>query len=176
VQNVTVANAYLARAGALLDPIARGYVEACCAAPFSFHEVIDVRPGEGFRLRDVMLGAEAQVTEHSGSAHVEPGDILFAKLVPVEGLHLVEGMGPVAIPPVHKPALVDLRKRLGSRDSLFGSDVLRAFDPGGSERTAALPQTDWLRDTRLQPHGPTHLEKTAACGRPRRPTRSLGPV
>jgi hypothetical protein len=128
VQDVTVANAYLTRVGARLDPIARRYVEACCAAPFSFHEVIDVRQGEGFRLRDVMLGAEAQVTEHSGSAYVEPGDILFAKLVPVEGIHLVEGMGPVAIPPVHKPALVDLRKRVGSRNSLFGSDVLRAFD------------------------------------------------
>lgn len=127
VRSVTVAATYLARAGARLDPIARRYVEACCAAPFSFHEVIDVRRGEGFLLRDVMLGAEAQVTEHSGSAYVEPGDILFAKLVSVEGIHLVEGMGPVAIPPVHKPALVDLRKRLDSRDSLFGIDVLRAF-------------------------------------------------
>ncbi|HQR54428.1 MAG TPA: SEC-C domain-containing protein [Burkholderiaceae bacterium] len=128
VQDATVANAYLTRVGARLDPIARRYVEACCAAPFSFHEVLDVRQGEGFRLRDVMLGAEAEVIERSGSAHLEPGDILFAKLVPVEGIHLVEGMGPVAVPPVHKPALVDLRKRIGTRDSLFGSDVLREFD------------------------------------------------
>jgi hypothetical protein len=75
-----------------------------------------------------MLGAEAEVIDRSGSAHLEPGDILFAKLVPVEGIHLVEGMGPVAVPPVHKPALVDLRKRIGTRDSLFGSDVLREFD------------------------------------------------
>jgi hypothetical protein len=128
VHDVTVASAYLARVGARLDPIARRYVDACGVAPFSFHEVLDVRRGAGFRLRDVMLGTEAEVIEHSGSASVEPGDILFAKLVPIEGIHLIEGMGPVALPPVHKPALVDLRKRVGARDSLFGSDVLREFD------------------------------------------------
>jgi len=128
VREVTAANAYLARAGARLDPIARSYVEACCAVPFSFHEVIDVQPGQSFRLRDVMLGTEADVIEHSGSAHARPGDILFTKVVPVEGIHLVEGIGPVAVPPRHKPDLIELRKKIGARDSLFGSDVLREFD------------------------------------------------
>jgi len=128
VRKATVAHAYLARVGAKLDPTARRYVEACCATPFSFHEVIECRRGQGFRLRDVLLGAEADVIEHSGSAHVEPGDVLFAKRVPIEGIHLVEGMGPVAIPPAHKSVLIELRKKLGTQGSLFGAEALREFD------------------------------------------------
>ncbi len=124
----TVAQAYLARAGNRLDPIARRYVEACCATPFSFHEVIDCRPGQGFRLRDVLLGTDADVIEHSGSKFVRPGDVLFAKVVPIEGIALIEGMGPAAIPPVRKPEIIELRKTLGTQHSLFGVETLREFD------------------------------------------------
>ena len=128
VQECTAAQAYLARRGARLDPAARRYIEACCAAPFSFYEVIECRPGRGFRLRDVLLGAEMEVVEHSGSASTTQGDILFAKVVPAEGLHLIEGMGPVALPPIFKPDLIDLRKKLGTHGSLFGADRLHEFD------------------------------------------------
>lgn len=124
----TAAQAYLARAGARLDPIAHRYVEACCAAPFSFHEVLECRPGVGFRLRDVLLGTEADVIEHSGSRSVSAGDLLYTKVVPIEGIALVEGMGPVGIPPRHKPAIIELRKTLGTQASLFGVETLREFD------------------------------------------------
>lgn len=125
---ITVAQAYLKRLGDRLDPIARRYVEACCAAPFSFHEIVDCRSGHGFRLRDVLLGTEIDVIEKSGSQFVEPGDLLFAKVVAIEGIALVEGMGPVAIPPARKPAIIELRKDLGTQESLFGIETLREFD------------------------------------------------
>lgn len=123
----TVAQAYVKRAGSRLDPIARRYVEACCAVPFSFHEVIDCRPGQGMRLRDVLLGTEIDVIEKTGSRTLRAGDIVFAKAVPIEGIALIEGMGPVAIPPLRKPELIELRKKLGTQQCLFGADTLRDF-------------------------------------------------
>ena len=127
VRDTTVAEAYLARAGRRLDPIARRYVEACIATPYSFHEVLQCNPGVGFRVRDVMLGSEAGVSERTASKTVEAGDCLFGKVVSVDGLALIEGVGPTAIPPVHKPELIELRKTLGTRGSLFGVETLREF-------------------------------------------------
>jgi hypothetical protein len=127
VRDITVAEAFLARAGHRLDPIARRCVEACIATPYSFHEVLDCRPGAGFRLRDVMLGTEADVTEHTASKSVDVGDVLFGKLVSIDGLALIEGVGPTAIPPAHKTALIELRKALGTRQSPFGAETLREF-------------------------------------------------
>ncbi len=126
--DLTAAQAYLNRSGSRLDPIARRYVEACCAVPFSFHEVIDCRPGQGMRLRDVLLGTEVDVIERTGSQTLRVGDIVFAKVVPIEGIALIEGMGPTAIPPARKLELIELRKKLGTQQSLFGTDTLRDFD------------------------------------------------
>jgi len=127
VHNTTAAEAFLARSGHRLDPIARSYVEACIATPFSFHEVLDCYPGAGFRLRDVMVGTEVDVAERTASKSVQVGDCLFGKIVPVEKLVLIEGVGPTAIPPAHKPTLIEVRNELGIRQSLFGVETLREF-------------------------------------------------
>ncbi len=127
VHDTTVAEAFLARAGHRLDALARRYVEACIATPCSFHEILDCRPGAGFLVRDVMLGTEADVSERTASKTVEVGDVLFGKLVSIDGLVLIDGVGPTAIPPVHKPALIELRKALGTQHSLFGTETLSEF-------------------------------------------------
>jgi len=105
----------------------RRYVEDCIATPDSFYEVLDCRPRAGFRLRDVMLGTDADVAERTASKSVDVGDVLYGKLVWIDKLVLIEGVGPTAIPPAHKPDLIELRKALGTRESLFGMETLRAF-------------------------------------------------
>jgi hypothetical protein len=69
------------------------------AAPFSFHEVLRCEAGWSFRLRDVLTGAEVELLERSGSQGVEPGDLLYAKIVQIEGVALMEACAPAAIPP-----------------------------------------------------------------------------
>jgi hypothetical protein len=128
VRGQTVAQAYLARTGHRLDPLARSYVEACCATPFSFHEVLDCRPGHGLRLRDVLLGTEREVTERTASRTLQVGDLIFAKVVPIEGMHLIEGLGPAAVPPADKLRVIKLRKRIGSAGDLFAAELLRDWD------------------------------------------------
>jgi hypothetical protein len=125
-RDVSVAQAYAARVGARLDPIARRYIDAACAVPFSFHEVIVRRPGWGFRVRDVMCGAEIDVIDRAASGSLQDGDIIFAKIVPIDGIALIEGIGATAIPPAEKPLLIELRSELGTRTDLFGAEVLRA--------------------------------------------------
>ena len=135
-QATTAAAAYVERAGREIDPIARRYIETCGATPFSFHEVLACEPGRGFRLRDVLLGTEVDVLEQQGSARAQSGDLLFGKVVPIEGLALLDGCSPMLIPPIHKMRVIELRRRTVSGGGLFGAELLR--QKGGELRALFL--------------------------------------
>jgi hypothetical protein len=106
------AQAYVRKLGRRLDPLAARYIEACGRAPFSFHEVVACEPGRGFRLRDAMLGTEEFVFEASGSADARAGDLMFAKVVPIDGIAVIDGCGAAVIPPIEKARIIELRKTL----------------------------------------------------------------
>src|SRR5438445_604533 len=78
-------------------------------------------------LPDVLTGTEAEVLERSGSEGVEPGELLFAKIVPVEGVALMEACAPVLIPPQEKIQLIELRKKMSAASAL-SADGLREYD------------------------------------------------
>jgi hypothetical protein len=141
----TAARAYLEHKGARLTALRREYIEACMAAPFSFHEVLRCEPGRGFRLRDVLTGTEVEVLERSGSEGVEPGELLFAKIVPVEGVALMEACAPVLIPPQEKIQLIELRKKMSAASAL-SADGLREYDM--ELRDVLLPMMDRLLNPR----------------------------
>jgi hypothetical protein len=96
-------------------------------APFSFHEVLRCEPGRGFRLRDVLTGTEVEVLERSGSGGVEPGELLYAKIVLVEGVALMEACAPVVIPPQEKIQLIELRQKMSAASALSAAG-LREYD------------------------------------------------
>jgi hypothetical protein len=141
----TAARAYLQHKGARLSALRREYMEACMAAPFSFHEVLQCEPGRGFRLRDVLTGTEAEVLERSGSEGVEPGELLYAKIVPVEGVALMEACAPVLIPPQEKIQLIEFRRKISAASALSAAG-LRENDI--ELRTVLLPMMDRLLNPR----------------------------
>lgn len=149
----TAAQAFLLRAGSRIDPIARRYIEAACNSPFGFYEVVACRPGHGFRLSDVLLGSEVEVIEHSASNQAQIGDIMFAKLVSVDGITLVEGIGPALIPPQFKPELIELRNALAAQSHASGVQLLHDHSDEIREQYLVMadailnPQLPELRNT-----------------------------
>jgi SEC-C motif len=141
----TAARAYLQHKGGRLTALRREYMEACMAAPFSFHEVLRCEPGRGFRLRDVLTGSEAEVLERSGSEGVGPGDLLYAKIVPVEGVALMEACAPVVIPPQEKIQLIEFRRKMSAASALSAAG-LRENDV--ELRAVLLPMMDRLLNPR----------------------------
>ncbi len=130
----TLAQAYLDKKGKHLDPLCARYIEQCCAAPFSFYDVLSVRPGEGFVLRDIMTGEEITVTEQSGSHHTQPGDIMFAKLANIrhsrEGgnqVTLLEACAPFMFSPMEKGAVLDLRSKIQKRKLPLTPELLKDY-------------------------------------------------
>jgi hypothetical protein len=107
--NMTIAEAFLKDPKTRLDPLEKRIIEATVEKPFSFYEVIECRPGRGFRLKDVFRGEEVDVSERSGSRHARAGDIFYARVTRVDAVAMLAGCGSILIPPSCKPQLIRFR-------------------------------------------------------------------
>ena len=123
----TVGRTYLDKKGRQLDPLLARYIEQCCANPFSFYDILSVRPGVGFTARDIFTGEELEVTEHSGSRQSLAGDILFGKLVTIDSVTMLEACAPFMFPPMEKSAALELRKQMERRNKTITPEVLREY-------------------------------------------------
>lgn len=130
LDGLTLAQAYLRDNARRADPLLVEYMQACCAAPFSFCDVVSVRPGQGVTVRDIFNGEEIAVSERSASAQMRAGDILFAKIARLNDIALFEGLTPVMIPPDRKAPILALRKRMAR----------------GKKAPAAPPPKEWDLD------------------------------
>ncbi len=155
LHGLTPTRTYLTRKGRSLDTLQRTYLEACLNAPMSFHEVLDCDPGQGMRLRDVFTGATHSVMESSASHSLDRGDVLYAQVVEVQGICMLEACSSVVIPPQRKIELIQLRrelqKGLGSesraidiedREDILRECYLRMADEVLNPRPPMLQNTD----------------------------------
>ncbi len=123
-RKASVASELILRQRRRLDPLLVRYLDACAAAAFSFHEALRVEPGRGFLLRDLMLDSETFVIEHSASHTVRQGDVVFAQIVRIDGLAMLEGCGPLVFQPREKPEIIDLRKTIRGRGDVVSEAQL----------------------------------------------------
>ena len=124
----TTAQAFLDKYGKQLEPLLKRYIEQCCVTPFSFYDIVTVRPGDGFVLRDILTDAECYVTEHSGSMHAQAGQIVFGKLVKVDHVAILEASAPIFFPPIEKFAILELREEIYEIEDPPSQELLRDFD------------------------------------------------
>jgi hypothetical protein len=108
---VSPTRAYLNRNSSQLHSLLRRYLETCLVTSPGFYEVVNCEPHVGFRARDVMTGAECQVSEGLASTSLSDGDIMFAHLVPIEGATMLEAISPLSFPPIFKRHLTRLCRR-----------------------------------------------------------------
>ena len=123
----TPGRTYLDTKSRQLDPLLVRYIEQCCATPFSYHDVLEVRPGQGFTLRDIFTGEEINVIEQSGSHQAQAGDILFGKVVAIDGVSLLEANAPFMFPPIDKSAILQLRKKMERSKSPLTPERIREY-------------------------------------------------
>ncbi|MBI4774742.1 MAG: SEC-C domain-containing protein [Deltaproteobacteria bacterium] len=124
----TVAELYAEARGSKLDPLERCLIESVNRKPYSFWQVLKVDKGKGMELQDVLKGSRLEVQERTGSEYVQPGDLGFGRAVSVDGVGMIIGLGPVVIPPSHKPDIIQLRKQLRHGRSAVTDDTLHEWD------------------------------------------------
>jgi hypothetical protein len=97
------------------SPAESDFLISVLMTPTSFHEVLSTEPGRTLTLRDIMLESELTVLDSRASSDVQPGDIIYARLVPFADVTLFVGSGQLVIPPKFKGFILDTRKQLRPR-------------------------------------------------------------
>jgi hypothetical protein len=108
----------IARNRVALTPAEYEFLRDTACAPTSFHEVVRCDPGQTVVARDVYLGTEETVFDRDVSTSVQPGDLIYGRVVANEDVSLFVGWGTLVIPPIQKSFLLDARKNIWGRKKL----------------------------------------------------------
>ncbi len=127
-EDTTIAELYAVHKGNRLNHLEAQIIEATARQPFSFYEIQEIRPGQGYRLKDILRGTVSDVIEKIGSENVSRGDILFGRVVQIDSITMMIGSGTVLIPPNMKPELIRFRKWLLESDDPITSRTLYDYD------------------------------------------------
>ena len=149
---LTIAQSYLETHRKRLSEMERRLITVVAHQPYSFYEVMACEPGQGFRLRDLLLANEVDVVEHSGAKLAHPGDMVFARVIQFDHVGLMMGCGASLIPPASKPAIIHLRRIIRSQDGALSVEDLHAWD-------RAIREVYFAIDAQL--HRPPELRNTA---------------
>jgi len=87
-------------------------VHQAISQPVTFYEIVRCNPGRTVVLRDVLLGGETDVEEHTASKTMRPGDLVYAQIWKLPEVATLGRLAPRSIPPDRKVDIVELRAKL----------------------------------------------------------------
>jgi hypothetical protein len=146
-QGGVVVKAYLSKAANCLSTLEHLILEQAIARPVSFYEIVRVHPGRGAVLRDLLIGEEIEIEEHSGSETMRLGDVLYAQIWILPEVVTLGRLAPIPIPPDRKVEIIRLRTQLQRKikkqnRELAAADLTRYTD---EIRTVYLDIRDALK-------------------------------
>ncbi|MDB4442365.1 SEC-C domain-containing protein [bacterium] len=127
-EGTTIADLYAANKADRLNHLEAQIIKAAAGQPFSFYEIQEIQPGQGYRLKDILRGAVSNVIEKKGSETARRGDILFARVAQVDSIAMLIGCGTVLVPPRMKPELIRFRQWLLESDDPITSRTMYEYD------------------------------------------------
>ena len=119
----SLAEMFLSAKGAKVENDMCRFIEATRHAPYSFLQTLDVDPGVGVKMRDVLRKRDFQVMERTGSTLLERGYIVFARVVEWEGVTFLMGIGAQPFRPAFLGRLLDLRTFLESKAPMIDGSI-----------------------------------------------------
>jgi hypothetical protein len=135
--NVRPTQAYLTRNSSKLDPLLQRYLQSCLETPLGFYDIAQCRPGIGFRAQNVLTGLEHDMLEALASASLHDGDIIFARILLVDGISMMDAISPISFPPSFRTLLqrADVPPRklyFELLETYFGAQLPEVRNSGGS--------------------------------------------
>jgi len=118
-----VARAFLEERGKRLGNLDLAILCLSIVTPISFYEVLRCEPGAGMTVRDVLIGGETEVEEHSGSRLMHAGDILYGQLCRLPDVTVLSRLAPTPLRPSRKAELVRLRAWMRDKVAKRGREL-----------------------------------------------------
>jgi hypothetical protein len=107
-----IGRAYQQQAKRQLSELELLILEQAISRPLSFYEVVRSVPGKSVALRNLLIGEEVEVEEHSASKGLRPGDFVYAQIWVLPEVATFGRLAPRPFPPDQKIAIVELRAEL----------------------------------------------------------------
>jgi hypothetical protein len=128
----TLAERCLRKRGKRLEADLRRFIELTVAAPYSYYQILETKPGAGMRLRDILRKSEVEVMERTASMILEKGNIIFARAAEMDGVSFFMGNGACPLPPSYMEPVLELREFLeeesDSPDGAVTAGMLLEFE------------------------------------------------
>jgi hypothetical protein len=90
--------AFLSRHSSGLNSLLRRYLATCLDTPFGFYQINACRPETGFRAWDLLAGTQVEVFDRIASSSLQTGEIIFARVPLLDGIRVMDAIGPVSLP------------------------------------------------------------------------------
>ncbi|HQS83808.1 MAG: hypothetical protein B7Y25_02710 [Alphaproteobacteria bacterium 16-39-46] len=112
VVSQTIGMQYLQDKGTLLTAYQRKFLQAACESPYSFYTILEVAPGKSILLRDIFLQTDHRVKEKIATQFLKKGDIIYSRIVSLDGQEIFLGTSPYITPHNAYAELTNARKEL----------------------------------------------------------------
>lgn len=107
-QPTTVAASFLAEHKLSADE--EEFLNSAILRPYSLCEVVELKPGVGMTLFDLLRRVKYEVVERLASQSLKKGEIIFCATMTLDGLTSNIGTSPFALRPIAKRDILELRK------------------------------------------------------------------
>jgi len=125
----SLAALYLRRHADRLSPTERTFLTSAPMSPLTFYTVTNVTAGREIALHDVLTGRDVVVREQSASQSVQPGALLFTRVLTVDGTSIMSGCAPLIIPPRWHLTILDFRERFAEgKGQMLTPEAVRDLD------------------------------------------------
>ncbi|MFN7964529.1 MAG: SEC-C domain-containing protein [Acidobacteriota bacterium] len=112
----TAAELLLQQEGKRLDPLQAKYAQSALASPLSFWIVEQITPGTSIELRSAFTNERTRVTDTLLSQDVRRGEVVFSRVVALDGFAVVDGCAGMRITPDYLPWILDLKYEIHTRE------------------------------------------------------------
>ena len=124
----SIASLFLRRRADRLSPVERAFLASAAASPLSFYAVSRIVPGHELALHDILTGSDIVVKERNLTAAVQPGALLFTRVVTVDDTSIMSGSAPLLLPPQWHLPILDFRDEFAGKGKLLTRDAVRDLD------------------------------------------------
>lgn len=130
VSVITLAELFLVANAGQITTDQKDFLLSSVACPYTFCEAVDVRPGVGMTLFDLLRRIQYEVVERTASQTVKKGEIIYCATSEFRGFRSNVATGPHQLRPTAKRDVLELRKwivnELGTET--ISSDHLLEFE------------------------------------------------
>ncbi len=105
----TISQNYLRLKGSYLSSADREFLKAMNQSYYSFYTVLKVEKEKTLIIKDILLGKTHEIKERQGTHCLNRGDIVFGRVLTLEGQSIFVGMALYMIPVSYNTALINFK-------------------------------------------------------------------